>query len=73
MMRIGQPNNIHPDVKCITVDELKEKNLEITHRSGKNEESLKQEIADLKHRIAEMTKKLERKDATPDELAYTTR
>ena len=25
MMRIGQPNTIHPDVKCISVDELKGK------------------------------------------------
>merc|ERR1719219_566048 len=37
MMRIGQPNNIHPDVKCITVDELKEKHFVVTHRSGKNQ------------------------------------
>ena len=59
--------------KGIGVDELKDKHLCATHKSGKNAESLKLEIEDYKKRIDEIGKILEHKNSSPSEVEFNTR
>jgi hypothetical protein len=55
------------------VDVLKDKHIGYTNKSGKNMESLEQDIETHKFRIDEMSKILAKKDTPPAELNLVTR
>ena len=55
------------------MDVLKDKHIGYTNKSGKNMESLEQDIETHKFRIDEMSKILAKKDTPPAELNLVTR
>ena len=73
LMRIGRPNVMHPDVRSVSLDFLKEQHLAKTQNKGQNPESLKLQIDESNSRIKKMGEKLENPRTNEDERKLVTR
>ena len=55
LMRIGKPHVIHPDVRSICFETLRDRNLSRNQKIGQNEDSLKLQVEESNRRIDRMT------------------
>ena len=73
MMRIGKPHVVHPEVRPICLEILKENQVSRSKNKDQNGDSLRLQIEEYKRRIQFMSDKLANKSTPNDEVLLITR